>query len=57
MRMVFDDMTGIDSIHNSQCIMHNQIYDLQRRCVEDTDSFLALKKGVYIVNGQKVVIR
>ena len=37
--------------------MHNQIYDLQRRCVEDTDSFLALKKGVYIVNGQKVVIR
>ena len=54
-RMVFDDMTGIESIHNSQCIMHNKIYDLQGRCVGDADSPLTLKKGVYIVNGRKVI--
>ena len=47
-----DADTGIDSIHNSQCIMHNQIYDLQgRRFVGGY-----LPKGIYIVNGMKVMI-
>ena len=39
---------GINTIHNSQCTMHNY-YDLSgRRVVKPT-------KGLYIVNGKKVV--
>lgn len=46
-----DESTDISSMHNSQCIMHNEYYDLQgRRVVNPT-------KGLYIVGGKKVVIK
>ena len=51
--IVFDEgeTTGIDAMHNSQCIMHNEYFDLQgRRIAQPT-------KGLYIVNGKKVVIK
>ena len=45
----FDETAGISSMHNSQCIMHNEVYDLQgRRVAQPT-------KGLYIVNGKKVI--
>ena len=49
----FDDgeTTGIDAMHNSQCIMHNEYYNLNgQRVAKPT-------KGLYIVNGRKVVIK
>ena len=52
LQMVFDnETTGISTMHNSQCIMHNEIYDLQGRKVSNPT------KGMYIVNGRKVVIK
>ena len=47
-----DDVSGISTMHNSQCIMHNDVYDLQGRKVKGH-----LNKGVYFINGQKTVIR
>ena len=44
--------TGITSMHHSECIMHHDVYDLQGRKVQNTAT-----KGVYIVNGRKVVIK
>ena len=51
--MAFDDdeTTGISAMHNSQCIMHNEVFDLQGRKVTNP------KKGLYIVNGKKVMIK
>lgn len=47
----FEDIAdGIESIHNSDCIMHNY-YDLSGRRVEKPT------RGVYVVNGKKVVIK
>ena len=57
----FDETTGIKSMHNSstseaakpsaQCTMHNDVFDLQgRRVAKPT-------KGLYIVNGKKVIIK
>jgi hypothetical protein len=58
---LFDELTGIEAIHNSQftmhnsqCTMHNDVYDLQGRRVNGNGN---VKKGLYIVNGKKVVIR
>ena len=51
--VVFDEgeTTGISAMHNSECIMHNEYFDLQgRRVAQPT-------KGLYIVNGKKVVIK
>lgn len=46
-----DETTGISSIDNGQLIMDNVYYDLSgRRVVQPT-------KGMYIVNGRKVVIK
>ena len=46
-----DETTGISTMHNSQCIMNNEYYDLSGRRV-------ALPtKGLYIVNGKKVIIK
>ena len=59
MSIVFEDeSTGISSMHNSQCIMHNEVYDLQGRRVESSifnSQSSILKKGLYIVNGKKVI--
>ncbi|MBQ7509298.1 MAG: hypothetical protein IJT53_00055 [Prevotella sp.] len=41
--------TGITSMHNSQCIMHNEVYNLNGQRVMNA------KKGLYIVNGKKVI--
>jgi len=44
------ETTGISSMHNSECIMHNEYFDLQGRKVQN-----AAQKGIYIMNGRKVV--
>ena len=45
------ETTGISAMHNSQCIMHNEYFDLQgRRVAQPT-------KGPYIVNGKKVIVK
>ena len=49
--MVFDsEATGISTMHNDECVMHNEVYDLQGRRVEKP-----MKKGLYIRNGKKTV--
>ena len=52
---LFDDddtTTGISTMHNSEFIMHNEVYNLNGQRVGN------LKKGgLYIVNGKKVVIK
>ena len=51
---IFDDMTTeIQEIPNDMLNISNSVYDLQGRKIEKT----RLDKGVYIVNGQKVIIR
>ena len=46
-----DDVTGISTMHNSQSIMHNEFYNLAgQRVAQPT-------KGLYIVNGKKVVVK
>ena len=59
-----DYTTGINAMHNEECIMHNDnaVYDLQGRKVADNLSLLtshlsSLKPGIYIINGKKVVKR
>lgn len=62
--IIFDEeSTGISTMHNSQCIMNNEVYDLQGRRVntmlgnsekENVNSG-SLKKGLYIVNGKKII--
>jgi hypothetical protein len=52
LNIVFEDeATGIEAMHNAQCTMHNEMYDLQGRRVAQPS------KGLYIVNGKKVVIK
>lgn len=54
--IAFDDdnvTTGIESMNNVQVTMDNEVYDLQGCRVESS----MLKKGLYIVNGKKVVIK
>ena len=56
--------TGIETIHNEECIMHNDpsgnswYYDLQGRKVADHPSSLIphLSSGIYIYNGKKIII-
>ena len=54
-----DDPEGIDSVHNSQFIIHNEgdIYDLSGRKMFNVQcsTFNGLKKGIYIVNGKKII--
>lgn len=61
-----ENATGINGIHNSQFAIQNKgtaIYDLSGRRIGTTaDSSLftphaSLKKGIYIVNGKKAVIK
>ena len=46
-----DESTDISSMHNSQCIMHNECFNLQGRRVGNPT------KGLYIVGGKKIVIK
>lgn len=47
----FDEATGISSMQNSQSTMPNEVYDLQGRRVAQP------AKGLYIVNGKKVLVK
>ena len=60
--LLLNGTTAIASMHNSQCTMHNDVYDLQGRRVSSAvaNSSLStlhssLKKGVYVIDGKKVV--
>ena len=55
----FDNMAdGIESVHNAQFTMHNDVYDLSGRKIENgKKSNRKLPKGIYIVNGRKIVKR
>lgn len=49
---IFEDMTtSIRTIDNEKWVINNDIYDLQGRKVQ------TVKKGVYIKNGKKVIIK
>ena len=49
------ESTSIQPIHNSQSIIHNSnVYDLSGRKVSESS---VLPKGVYIVNGKKVIVK
>ena len=56
-------VTAIEDIEmsNVKCKMDNGIYDLSgRRIVDNSNSKMQnskLKKGIYIVNGKKVLVR
>ena len=48
---VGNDETGIDEMENVKCKMDNAIYDLSGRHVNKAI------KGIYIVNGKKIVVK
>ena len=48
---LFDDATGIEAIDNGQWTIDAVVYDLQGRRVDQPT------KGLYIVNGKKVIIK
>ena len=52
-----EETTGVSSMHNSECIMHNW-YDLQGRKVHSplTSHQSPLKKGLYVVNGKLRIV-
>ncbi len=55
-----DETTGIHSIDNGQLTIDNSVYDLQGRRVQTSNlnsQTSNLKRGVYIVNGKKVIIK
>lgn len=49
-----DDATGIESIEHGTLTIDHSIYDLQGRRMANGQS---LKKGVYLMNGRKVVVK
>ena len=46
-----EEAAGIDAMHHAQCIMHNDVYNLNGQRVAQP------AKGLYIKDGKKVVIR
>ncbi len=53
-----DASTGIRAIDGGQAPIANAVYDLQgRRVSTDRNANLNLKKGLYIVNGKKIVMK
>ena len=55
----FEDVTGIGDAarQNVKMIKDNDVYDLQGRRVGSAEAHAPLNKGLYILNGKKVVIR
>lgn len=47
-----DTTTGISTMHNSEFIMHNEVYNLNGQRVNDMK-----KGGLYIMNGKKVIMK
>ena len=53
-----DNATGINEMNNGQPAMYNGVYDLQgRQILNGPMSNVQLRKGIYIINGKKVVIK
>ena len=60
-----DFTSGISTMRNSPCPIYNKVYDLQGRrvsttlvnCEERIVNSGSLKKGLYIVNGKKIIIK
>ena len=46
-----EDITAIRSIQDSQCIKHDEVYDLQGRQVTNP------QHGLYIKNGKKIIVK
>ena len=55
--LIFDDeTTGIETAHGAEPIAHSKVYDLSGRSIEKLQNGRStLGKGVYIVNGKKVL--
>lgn len=49
--IVFSDATGISSMQHDECTLQNEVYNLNGQRVAQP------RKGLYIVNGKKTVIR
>ena len=48
------------SMHNAQCTMHNEagpVFDLQGRKVSTSETGGKLRKGVYVIDGKKRVVK
>lgn len=48
-----DDTEGIEAMYNERCTTNNEVYDLNGRRMATSQ----LKKGIYVQNGKKVVIK
>lgn len=48
-----DEVTAVPAIHHSELITTNSVYDLQGRKVSEP----GIRKGIYIVNGKKMIVR
>lgn len=48
-----DDVTAVPAIQHSELITTNSVYDLQGRKVSEP----GIRKGIYIVNGKKMIVR
>jgi hypothetical protein len=46
-----DESTGIEAMHNDECVMHNEVYNLNGQRVQMP------QKGLYIVGGKKVMMK
>ena len=49
----YGNITGVDTVHSAESIVHSGIYDLSGRKVSRDK----LSKGIYIINEKKVVIK
>ncbi len=58
LRVAYDPAVGIKAINNGQRTMDNDIYDLSgRQLPNGKSSNLQTHKGVYIINGHKVLVK
>ena len=48
-----DEVTAVPAIQHSEIITANSVYDLQGRKVSEP----GIRKGIYIVNGKKMIVR
>lgn len=48
-----DEVTAVPAIQHSELITTNSVYDLQGRKVSES----GIRKGIYIVNGKKMIVR
>lgn len=54
--IIFEEATGIETIHNSQQTRNNSVYDLQGRRVNVGAGPVPVRqRGVYVKNGRKII--